>query len=130
MTLSGQNVPSSKIVFLNTPVLYKEGGKSYQQVIASYRAEKAGKIVFTKDGKELLKAGLKDGDNKFLLSTCCYQICQDNHICKDRQQDYGEISGYYCSSEKMANLLCPAFTYRYWLYTSTVGNSCRTHALY
>ena len=68
MTLSGQNVPSSKIVFLNTPVLYKEGGKSYQQVIASYRAEKAGKIVFTKDGKELLKAGLKDGDNKFLLT--------------------------------------------------------------
>ena len=66
--LFGQNEPSSKIDFLNAPVLFKEGGKSFQQVVANYRAEKIGKIVFTKDGKELLKADFKKGSNKFLLT--------------------------------------------------------------
>jgi len=66
--LCGQNEPSSKIDFLNAPVLLKEGGKSFQQVVASYRAEKTGKIIFTKDGKELLKADFRKGSNKFLLT--------------------------------------------------------------
>ncbi len=68
MQLYSQNVLSSKIDFKNAPVLFKEGGKSYQQVIASYRAENPGKIVFTKDNKEILKADLIKGDNKFLLT--------------------------------------------------------------
>ncbi len=66
--LYGQNEPSSKIDFLNAPVLFKEGSKSFQQVVASYKAEKIGKIVFAKDGKELLKADFKKGSNKFLLT--------------------------------------------------------------
>ncbi len=66
--LYGQNSSSSKIVFLNTPVRFKEAGKSYQQVVASYRSEKTGNIVFTKDGKELLKAALKKGENRLLLN--------------------------------------------------------------
>ncbi len=68
MQLDGQVAPSLKVDFLNAPVLFKEGGKSYQQVVASYRSEKAGKIVFTKDGKELLKADLVRGNNRFLLT--------------------------------------------------------------
>jgi alpha-mannosidase len=68
LQLHGQSVKSLKVDFLNTPVLFKEGGKSYQQVIASYSAENAGNIVFTKDSKEILKAVLKKGDNKFLLT--------------------------------------------------------------
>jgi len=68
MQLYGQNVQSSKVDFLNAPVLFKEGGKSYQQVIASYRAGNPGKIIFTKDGKELLKADLRKGNNRFLLT--------------------------------------------------------------
>ena len=68
MQLYGQSVLSSKFDFKNAPVLFKEGGKSYQQVIASYRAENPGKIIFTKDGKELLKADLRKGNNRFLLT--------------------------------------------------------------
>lgn len=66
--LYSQNSSSSKVVFLNTPVRFKEAGKSYQQVIASYHSEKPGNIVFTKDGEELLKAALKKGENRFLLN--------------------------------------------------------------
>ena len=66
--LDGQIAPSSKVDFLNTPVLFKEGGKSYQQVVASYRSDKTGKIVFTRDGKEMLKADVVRGNNRFLLT--------------------------------------------------------------
>lgn len=68
MQLYGQNTPSSKVDFVNAPVLFKEGGKSYQQVIASYRAENSGIIIFTKNGKELLKDDLRKGNNRFLLT--------------------------------------------------------------
>lgn len=66
--LYGQNSQSSKIDFFNTPVLFKEGGKSYQQILASYHSEKPEKISFSKDGKELLKAEALKGNNKFLLT--------------------------------------------------------------
>ena len=66
--LSGQNTESSKIIFLNAPVLFKEGGKSFQQVVATSQSEKDGKIIFTKDGKALLKADLVKGTNRFLLT--------------------------------------------------------------
>jgi hypothetical protein len=67
MQLTGQKTPS-KVDFLNAPVLFKEGGKSWQQIIASYKSENAGKIVFTTGSKEILKADLRKGDNKFLLT--------------------------------------------------------------
>lgn len=66
--MDGQNPTPFKVEFLNAPVLFKEGGKSYQQVVASYRTYKPGKIVFTKDGKELLKGDLVRGNNRFLLT--------------------------------------------------------------
>ncbi|MCL4483847.1 MAG: glycosyl hydrolase family 38, partial [Bacteroidetes bacterium] len=66
--LNGQEAPSPKVTFLNAPVLFKEGGKSYQQVVASYSSGNPGKIVFTKDRKEILKAGLIKGNNRFLLT--------------------------------------------------------------
>ena len=37
-------IPNARVEFLNAPVLFKEGSKSFQQVIASYRSDKAGKI--------------------------------------------------------------------------------------
>ena len=64
----GQNLPSTKVDFKNASVLFKEDGKSFQQVIASYHSEKPAKIVFTKGGKELLNADLIRGENKFLLT--------------------------------------------------------------
>jgi alpha-mannosidase len=63
-----QPAPSTKPEFLNAPVLFKEGGKSFQQVVASFRSGKAGKIVITKDGKELLKADMVRGINRYLLT--------------------------------------------------------------
>ena len=64
----GQNVPSSKIEFLNAPVLFKDGNKSFQQVLVSYRTGTPGKIIITKDGKEILNADLRRGMNRFLLT--------------------------------------------------------------
>ena len=66
--LTGQNAQPSGVDFRNAPVLFKEGGKSFQQVIASYRSENPGKITFLKDGKEILKADLRKGNNRFLLT--------------------------------------------------------------
>ena len=66
--LDGQSATSQRVDFKNAPVLFKDGGKSFQQVVASYRSEKTGKIVFTKEGKELLKADLVSGNNRFLLT--------------------------------------------------------------
>ena len=68
MQLDGQVAPSTKVEFLNAPVLFKEGGKSFQQVVASYRSDKAGKIVITNGGKELLKADIIRGINRYLLT--------------------------------------------------------------
>ena len=67
LKLQGQDL-SSQIEFLNAPVLFKEGGKSYQQVVASCSSEKDGKIIITKDGKEMLRADLKPGQNRFLIT--------------------------------------------------------------
>jgi hypothetical protein len=68
MQIHGQNAVPSKIDFKNAPVLFKEGGKSFQQVIASYQAAAPGKIIFSSGGKELLKADLKKGNNRYLLT--------------------------------------------------------------
>ena len=68
LQLNGQEAPTSKVEFLNAPVLFKEGNKSFQQVIASYNSENAGRIIFNFDGKELLNTDLIRGDNKFLLT--------------------------------------------------------------
>jgi len=68
MQIQGQNTLPAKVDFKNAPVLFREGGKSFQQVIASYRAETPGKIVFFYGGKELLKADLVKGNNRYLLT--------------------------------------------------------------
>ncbi len=68
ISLFGQNEPSSKVVFLNAPVLFKTGGKSFQQVVASYHSGKTGKITFFQNGKELQKADFVKGDNRILLT--------------------------------------------------------------
>ena len=44
--LSGQNPESVKVDLLNAPVLFKENGKSFQQVVANCRSEKDGNTCF------------------------------------------------------------------------------------
>jgi alpha-mannosidase len=56
-----------KAEFLNAPVLFKEKGKSWQQVVATFNAENTGKIVIS-GGKEPLAAELKKGQNRFLIT--------------------------------------------------------------
>ncbi|MCJ7450088.1 MAG: hypothetical protein MUO72_20635 [Bacteroidales bacterium] len=68
LQLTGQTATTLKVEFLNAPVLFKEDGKSFQQVVASYRSENAGKIIISQGGKELLKADLVRGNNRFLLT--------------------------------------------------------------
>ena len=66
--LCAQTTPSSKVVFLNAPVLFKEGGKSFQQVVASFTSTKEGKISFFQSRKELNVSHLDKGNNRILLT--------------------------------------------------------------
>ena len=66
--LSGQNPESVKVDLLNAPVLFKENGKSFQQVVANCRSEKDGKILISLRGKEVVNADLKKGMNKYLIT--------------------------------------------------------------
>jgi hypothetical protein len=50
LRLEALSTPSVEVEFLNAPVLFEEGGKSFQQVLASYVSDKAGKIVITMNG--------------------------------------------------------------------------------
>jgi len=65
--LHGQTDKLSPVLFKNAPVLFKEGNKSFQQVLAFCKYEKDGKIVFKASGREM-KADLKKGNNTFLLT--------------------------------------------------------------
>ena len=66
--VSGQNTPPEEVKFSNTPVLFKEGGKSFQQVLASYMSESKGIISFSNGRKVLLQDSLAKGNNSFLLT--------------------------------------------------------------
>jgi alpha-mannosidase len=67
-TIMGQNSSAPVIKFLNAPVLFKDGGQSVQQLVASYSSSESGKIAFFYNGKELLNSDLHKGDNYFLLN--------------------------------------------------------------
>lgn len=66
--INGQDEAQAKVDFKNAPVLFREKGKAFQQVIASYRTQTPGKISFIHDGKEILKADIAKGDNRYLLT--------------------------------------------------------------
>ncbi len=66
--VSGQNTPPPKVQFSNTPVLFKEGRKTFQQVLAYYKSESKGTISFISGGKVLLQDSLAKRDNSFLLT--------------------------------------------------------------
>ncbi len=62
------NNPQEHVTFMNTPVLFSKNGQKYQQLVAGYTSENAGKIVFRYSGKELLVSDTRKGYNKFLLT--------------------------------------------------------------
>lgn len=63
-----QQSDKSTVEFFNAPVLFKEDGKSLQQVVATCKAEEPGTIQIFHEGKSLLNDSLKKGDNQFLLT--------------------------------------------------------------
>jgi len=68
LPIMAEEMPGQPVEFKNAPVLYKEKGSRYQQVIVSCKAEKEGTILVSEDRKELLKAVLKKGSNSFLIT--------------------------------------------------------------
>jgi hypothetical protein len=68
LTFGHDEYSSLKVKFLNTPALFKEGNKLYQQIIADCQSKKPGKIIFANKNKQLLKADLAKGENRFLLN--------------------------------------------------------------
>lgn len=64
---SFQLFAQNRIDFLNAPVLFKENGKSFQQVVASCKSDQPGNVIFTFNNGEL-KADIVKGDNRFLLT--------------------------------------------------------------
>jgi hypothetical protein len=63
-----QQSDKSNFEFFNAPFLFKEDGKSFQQVVATCKAEEPGTIQIFHEGKSLLNDSLKKGDNQFLLT--------------------------------------------------------------
>lgn len=63
-----KQTPASVVEFVNTPVLFKENGRQAQQILAAYTAVDSGKISFSLNGRELLSASLKKGNNRLLLT--------------------------------------------------------------
>jgi hypothetical protein len=68
LQLKGQDTTLTPVELKNAPVLFKEDRREYQQIVAGYRSENPGKIVFSSGGKVLLKADVKKEDNHFLLT--------------------------------------------------------------
>jgi hypothetical protein len=58
---------SAKTELLNAPVLLKENGKNYQQVVVICNSEKEGKIIIS-GGKEVVKGDYKKGINRYLVT--------------------------------------------------------------
>ena len=66
--LYAQGNPREQVVFMNTPVLFSQNGQKYQQLVAGYSSENAGRILFRYNGEELLSSDTRIGLNKFLLT--------------------------------------------------------------
>jgi alpha-mannosidase len=93
LKLDGQNAPLAKVEFLSAPVLFKEDNKSFQQVVASYNSSNPGKIVFARDGKEIMKAELRTGMNRFLFTVPA--VTGPKKISFSAKIDNGAVQKYY-----------------------------------
>ena len=68
LSSQGQQNQTPVFDFKNAPVLFKERGKSYQQVAVFCNAPDTASVLFTSNGKKLLRASLQKGTNRFLLT--------------------------------------------------------------
>lgn len=63
-----QDAVKQQTEFVNAPVLFKEGGATFQQIIARYQSGDKGTIQIFHNEKQLLSDSLKKGNNQFLLT--------------------------------------------------------------
>ena len=101
------------VEFLNAPVLFKEGGKSFQQVVASYRSEKIRKDYFHQEmAKNCLKLTSKEGITGFLLTFPA--VTKPDKITITAKIDDKPAEKYPVTlvpPKKWADLFCSAFTH-------------------
>jgi alpha-mannosidase len=88
----GQNALSSKPEFLNVPVLFKDGNKSFQQVLVNFSSANTRKIIITREGKEILNKELTRGMNRFLLTVSA--VTRPTKITFSTRIDNGVAAAY------------------------------------
>ncbi len=91
-SLSAQNTTPPGIELLNAPVLFREGGKAFQQIVVNCRSEKEGKILISYEGKTSVKDVLKKGMNKFLVTVPA--VTKSRKITINVKIDEGEVASY------------------------------------
>ena len=68
LSVHAQTAKTTSVTFRNAPVLFKQGGKMVQQIIADIKAEQPGELTFSISGEKFQKDSVKKGDNVLLLT--------------------------------------------------------------
>jgi len=68
VSVNAQTTKNSSVIFRNAPVLFKQGGKMVQQIVAEIKADQPAELVFSISGEKIQKDSLKKGDNLLLLT--------------------------------------------------------------
>ncbi len=68
LSVHAQTAKTTSVTFRNAPVLFKQGGKMVQQIIADIKADKPAELFFSVSGEKIQKDSVKKGDNLILLA--------------------------------------------------------------
>ncbi|HUX94282.1 MAG TPA: glycoside hydrolase family 38 C-terminal domain-containing protein [Bacteroidales bacterium] len=90
--LPGQSSAKVETEFVNAPVLFRENGRSYQQIVANCDADAKGKIIIVLDSKEVVKSELRKGMNKFLITIPA--VTKSKNISLSVKVDDGKATPY------------------------------------
>ena len=68
LSVHAQTAKTTPVTFRNAPVLFKEGGKMVQQIVAEIKADQPAELIFSISGEKNQKDSVKKGDNLLLLT--------------------------------------------------------------
>ena len=68
LPVKAQVIDKTIVDFRNSPVLFKEGGRSFQQILAEIKTPAKGDVVISISGKQVLSSDFNKENNKFLLT--------------------------------------------------------------
>ena len=68
LSVHAQTAKTISVTFRNAPVLFKQGGKMVQQIIADIKADQPAELIFSVSGEKTQKDSVKKGDNLVLLT--------------------------------------------------------------